>query len=99
VWPKCHSGDVIIFRRHRPRWSKPRYEEFGKINLLRRLASSVWFLVFSFSIYFVYVCSNLAADVIWRSMKPLLESFARSNSVFGASELRKKMELEKSGVS
>ena len=52
----------------------------------------MWFLVFSFSIY-------LAADVIWRSMKPLLESFARSNSVLGASELRKKVELEKSGVS
>ena len=58
----------------------------------------MWFLVFSFSIYFVYVCSNLAADVIWRSMKPLLESFASSNTVFGASELRKKVELEKSEV-
>ena len=45
------------------------------------------------------MCSNYAAYVIWRSMKPLLESFARSNSVFGASELRKKVELEKSGVS
>ena len=56
-------------------------------------------MIFSFSIYFWDVCSNLAADVIWRSMKPLLESFARSNSVFGASELRKKVELEKSGVS
>ena len=95
---EIHSGDVIIFRLHRPRWSEPHYEEFGKINLPRRIASSVWFMVFSFSIYFWDVCSNLAAYVVWRSMKVLLESIASSNTVFGASELRKKVELEKSGV-
>ena len=98
MWPKCHSGDVIIFRQHCPRWSKPQYKESDRIKLLMRLASSVWFMVFIFSICFVDVCSNLAADVIWTSMKLLLEFFASSNTIFGGSELRKKVELEKSGV-
>ena len=49
----------------------------------------MWFLVFQilhlcscFHRCLQGVYSNYATDVVWRSMKPLLESFASSKTVF-----------------